>query len=120
VSKRAAHISTGLDRPAQLYTMTTLIQQITQFILAIAGVVSCAIWYRKEAYRSRMAPVILGAWCFLLIIFRAARWIYPQTIPSETALGFNALANTLFMLGAAGAIAIAAANITEAGKHGHC
>jgi hypothetical protein len=95
----------------------TLIQ-LSQLLAAIIGFSACVVWYFSEKRRVRYAPVWLGFWCLLLVAFRLARSAFPVVIELELAKVFNAVANTLFLLGGLGAAIIALTNIVEGKKHG--
>jgi len=93
--------------------------QYTQLLFAISGVVSCVIWYKIERHRVRYAPALLGVWCFLLVIFRISRFMFPVPLSVIEVLTFNSLSNLLYLLGAASVTFISISSCKGIRKHGN-
>jgi hypothetical protein len=96
--------------------MTTMcILQLCQLLFALSGLIACIIWFFFEKRRGRQAPFMMGAWCFLLSIFRISRFIVISPLSANEIIIYNSLSNTLFLLGGA-MITFLAINSIRGGK----
>lgn len=72
---------------------------LTQFMVALLGIIVSAIWYLTEKRRVRYISLLWGMWCALLASYRVYRWTI-VAVSHDQALFLNSLVNWLLLMGA--------------------
>ena len=89
----------------------------TQFIFALLGTISSAVWYIVEKRRVRYISVLWFFWCAILMVYRIYRWTL-ITVTQSQALFINSILNELLLFGALSVVIINISHIVGA-RHGN-